>query len=199
MTGRTTGFLRNQGRAYRAVWLWLRRRTDCDGREYTPLPGTRGVLAMPLAFLAATLLEMAVLHILIPWAWLSVSLGVLSLWSLLLLFAMFVADIAYPHYATDRALVLRRGGREVATIAFDRIAAVAEHRRYNHTGTALDGDRLFLAGPDGTTVDMTLREPVDIRVESLLPSGRISTAVTRISLFLDNPEQLRGARTRPGV
>ncbi|MGW5754711.1 hypothetical protein [Nocardia rhamnosiphila] len=199
MTGRTTGFLRNQGRAYRAVWLWLRRRTDCDGREYTPLPGTRGVLAMPLAFLAATLLEMVVLHILIPWAWLSVSLGVLSLWSLLLLFAMFVADIAYPHYATDRALVLRRGGREIATIAFDRIAAVAEHRRYNHTGTALDGDRLFLAGPDGTTVDMTLREPVDIRVESLLPSGRISTAVTRISLFLDNPEQLRGARTRPGV
>jgi hypothetical protein len=199
MTGRTTRFLRNQGRAYRAVWLWLRRRTDCDGRERAPLPGTQGVLAMPLAFLAATLLELAVLHILIPWAWLSVSLGVLSLWSLLLLFAMFVADIAYPHYATDRALVLRRGGREIATIAFDRIAAVAEHRRYNHTGTALDGDRLFLAGPDGTTVDVTLREPVDIRVESPLPSGRISAAVTRISLFLDDPAQLHGARTRPGV
>ncbi|MGW0003737.1 hypothetical protein ACWDT6_07835 [Nocardia grenadensis] len=199
MTGRPTRFLRNQGRVYRGVWLWLRRRTDCDGREREPLPGTRGALALPLAFLAATLLEMAVLHLLIPWTWLSISLGVLSLWSLLLLFAVFVADIAYPHYATDRALVLRRGGREIATIAFDRIAAVTEHRRYNHTGTALDGDRLFLAGPDGTTIDVTLREPADIRVESPVPSGRISAAVTRISLFLDNPEQLRGARTRPEV
>lgn len=199
MIGRATRFLRNRGRAYHGVWLWLRRRTDCDGREREPLPGTRGVLAMPLAFLAATLLEMAVLHILIPWAWLRFSLVVLSLWSLLLLFAVFVADIAYPHYATDRALVLRRGGRTIATIAFDRIAAVVEHRRYNHTGTALDGDRLFLAGPDGTTVDVTLREPVDVRVESPLPGGRISAAVARISLFLDDPEQLCGARTRPGV
>ncbi|MEV3963474.1 hypothetical protein AB0M34_21715 [Nocardia sp. NPDC050193] len=199
MTGRATRFLRNQDRAYRAVWLWLRRRTDCDGREREPLPGTRGVLAMPLAFLAATLLEMAVLHILIPWAWLSISLGVLSLWSLLLLFAVVIADIAYPHYATDRALVLRRGGRAIATIPFDRIATVVEYRRYNHTGTVLDDDRLFLAGPDGTTVDVTLREPADIRVESPLPSGRISDAVTRISLFLDDPEQLCGTRTRPGV
>lgn len=154
---------------------------------------------MPLAFLAATLLEMAVLHILIPWAWLSITLGILSLWSLLLLFAVFVADIAYPHYATDRALVLRRGGREIAVIAFDRIAAVTVYRRYNHTGTALDSGRLFLAGPDGTTVDVTLHEPVDVRVRSPLPSGRIAAAVTRISLFLDHPEQLRGIRTRPGV
>lgn len=199
MTGRATRFLRNQGRAYRAVRLWLCRRTDCDGREHESLPGTQGVLAMPLAFLAATLLEMAVLHVLIPWAWLSISIGVLSLWSLVLLFAVFVADIVYPHYTTDRALVLRRGGREVATIALDRIAAVAEHRRYNHTGTALDGGRLFLAGPDGTTVDVTLREPVDIRVESALASGRICAAVTRISLFLDDPAQLHSARTRPGV
>ncbi|WP_039826059.1 hypothetical protein [Nocardia testacea] len=199
MTRRATGLPRHQRRAYHGVWLWLRRRTDCDGRERQPLPGTRGVLALPLAFLAATLLEMAVLHILIPWAWLSISLGVLSLWSLLLLFAVFVADIAYPHYATDRALVLRRGGREIAVIAFDRIAAVTEHRRYNHTGTALDSGRLFLAGPDGTTVDVTLHEPVDVRVRSPLPSGRIAAAVTRISLFLDHPEQLRGIRTRPGV
>ncbi|MGW5387398.1 hypothetical protein [Nocardia sp. NPDC003963] len=199
MTGRATGLLRNQVRAYRGIWLWARRRTDCDGRERRPLPGTQGVLALPLAFLAATVLEMTMLHILIPWLWLNALLGVLSLWSLLLLFAVVVADIAYPHYATDRALVLRRGGREVATVAFDRIAAVADHRRYNHTGTALDGDRLFLAGPDGTTVDVTLREPVDIRVESPLPSGRIAAAVTRISLFLDDPAELRGARTRPRV
>lgn len=157
------------------------------------------MLALPLAFLVATVLEMTVLHILIPWAWLSVLLGVLTLWSLLWVFAVVVADIAYPHYVTDRALVLRRGGREIATIAFDRIAAVAEHRRYNHTGTALEGDRLFLAGPDGTTVDVTLREPVGVRVESLLPSGRISAEVTRISLFLDNSAELRGVRTRPGV
>ncbi|MFI5718001.1 hypothetical protein [Nocardia sp. NPDC051750] len=201
-----TGFprlLRNQARLYRGLWLWLRRTTDRGSRERQPLTATRGVLALPMAFLAATLIEVVVLHLVIPWAWLGITLAVLSLWSLVVLFAVAVADIAYPHYATGQELVLRRSGRVVARVPLDRIAAVADCRRYNHTATAFENGRLFLAGPDGTTADLTLRVPVTVRIDSLLPSARIAADATRISLALDDPTALRSvlnaARTAPAT
>lgn len=188
-----TGFsqlLRNQFRLYTGLWLWARRTTDRAGREERPLTATRGVLALPMAFLAATLIEVVALHLVIPWAWLSITLAVVSVWSLVLLFGVVVADIAYPHYTTRQEMVLRRTGRLVARIPLDRIAAVAECRRYNQTATAFEDGRLFLAGPDGTTVDLTLRDPVAVHIDSLLPRGRITAETTRISLFLDDPASL---------
>ena len=184
--------LHNQARLYRGLWLWLRRTTDRDSRDQ-PLTATRGVLALPMAFLAATLIEVGVLHLVIPWAWLSITLAVVSVWSLVFLFAVVVADIVYPHYVTGREVVLRRAGRVIACVPLDRIAAVAECRRYNHTATAFEDGRLFLAGPDGTTADLTLHDPVAVLIDSLLPSGRITAQTTRISLSLDDPASLRTA------
>lgn len=192
-----TGLLRNQARLYRGLWLWLRRTTDRDSRDQQPLTATRGVLALPSAFLAATLIEVGVLHLLIPWAWLGVTLAALSVWSLVPLFAVVVADIAYPHYVTGQEVVLRRSGRVVARIPRERVAAVAECRRYNHTAAAFEDGRLFLAGPDGTNADLTLRDPVAVHIDSLLPSGRIMAEATRISLFLDDPATLRTALNAP--
>lgn len=188
MTGTSISSIsRGHVRAVRALWLWACRTTDVAGSGHRPLRAAAGTLALPLAFVAATLIEVVVLHLLIPWAWLSVVLGVLSLWSLLLILGAVAGDIAYPHYLTDRELVLRRGGRRVAVVPLDRIAAVTAHRRYNHTGTVVEDGRLFLAGPDGTTVDLTLRDEVDVRVESMLPGGRFAGTVRRISLYLDEP------------
>lgn len=195
-----TGFsrlLRNQARLYTGLWLWLRRATDRDSREQQPLTAGRGVLTLPMAFLAATLIEVVVLHLVIPWAWLSITLAVISLWSLVFLFALVVADIAYPHYVTGQDVVLRRTGRVAARIPLERIAAVAECRRYNHTAPAFEDGRLFLAGPDGTNADLTLHDPVTVHIDSLLPSGRIAAETTRISLSLDDPATLRTALNTP--
>ncbi|WP_459547453.1 hypothetical protein [Nocardia sp. X0981] len=178
---------RDRARTARALWFWARRTTDIAESGYRPLRAAEGTLALPLAFVVATLIEVVVLHLLVPWAWASVVLGVLSLWSLLLVLGAVAGDIAYPHYLTDRELVLRRAGRRVAVIPLDRIAAVIARRRYDHTGTVVDAGRLFLAGPDGTTVDLVLRDEVDVRVESLLPGSRFSGVVRWISLYLDEP------------
>ncbi|WP_280396507.1 hypothetical protein [Nocardia carnea] len=197
-----TGFwrlLRNQARLYLGLWLWLRRTTDRDSRAQQPLTSARGVLALPSAFLVATLIEVVVLHLLIPWVWLTITLAVLSLWSLVALFAVVVADIVYPHYLTGQEMVLRRSGRVVARVPLDRIAAVAECRRYNQTAPAFEDGRLFLAGPDGTTTDLTLRDPVAVRIDSLLPSARIAAETIRLSLFLDDPTVLRRALNTAGV
>ncbi|MFD4402270.1 hypothetical protein ACFWPH_05840 [Nocardia sp. NPDC058499] len=191
--------LRNQARLYRGLWLWLRRTTDRDSRDQQPLTAARGVLALPMAFLAATLIEVVVLHLVIPWAWLGITLAVVSVWSLVFLFAVVVADIVYPHYVTGREVVLRRSGRVIARVPLDRIAAVAECRRFNHTATAFDDGRLFLAGPDGTTTDLTLRDPVAVHIDSLLPSGRITARTTRICLSLDDPASLRTALNAPNT
>ncbi|MFI1459236.1 hypothetical protein [Nocardia carnea] len=197
-----TGFLRllrNQARLYAGLWLWLRRTTDRDSREQQPLTATRGVLALPMAFLAATLIEVVVLHLVIPWVWLGITLAVVSVWSLVFVFAVVIADIAYPHYVTGQEVVLRRSGRVVARVPLDRITAVAGCRRYNHTATAFEDGRLFLAGPDGATVDLTLNDPVAVHIDSLLPSGRITAETTRISLSLDDPAALRTALNVPST
>lgn len=171
-------------RPYRSLWMWLRGRTDRpDGPVF---PSAKGALGMPAAFAVATMIEIGVVHFLVPWPWLNLTLAVLSVWSLMLLFGMVATDVVHPHHLAGDTVVLRRSGRVVAAIPLADLAAVTARARYDKTSPEVDGNTLHLPTQDGANVALSLRNPAETRL-----SGRTPTAqVTTVSLRVDDPERM---------
>lgn len=182
--------LKGEARRYRALWLWLRGRNFHLESDAVIIASNRGTGAMPLAFAVATVIEVVVLHLLLPWVWLQVTLAIVSVWSLVTLFGYLAAHRTNPHYLTDSSLVLRRSGSGVAVIDRGNIATVTAARAFAETAPTIVGERLFLPNADGTNVDIKLRSAELATLPSFLQSSRLAEPVTRISLYVDDPKQL---------
>lgn len=185
--------VRTEVRAYRALWMWVRRRYDVEPGAVA-LPADRGMLTLPLAFAVATVIEIVVLDLLLPWMWARIAVAVVSVWSLVMLFGFVAVGRAFPHYLTDTDLVLRRSGSTVAVVHRDNIAKTVRHRRFSHTTPTIDDGHLFLPNPDGTCIDVVLRSPVAASLPTFLPHNRTTQSVHRVSLHLDDPTLLHAAR-----
>lgn len=146
---------------------------------------------MPVAFAGATVIEIVVLHLLLPWMWLRVSLAVVSVWSLVALFGYLAIHRTHPHYLTDRSLALRQSGAVVAVLDRTDIESVTVGPRFTETAPAIKDDRLYLPNADGTNVDLALARPVLVRLPALMPSRRIAEEVSRISVYIDEPARMR--------
>ncbi|MFD4182787.1 hypothetical protein [Rhodococcus sp. NPDC058514] len=185
--------VRAEIRAYRSLWLWTR------GRYLGIEPGalvftaSRGTLVVPAAFAIATVIEIGVLHLLLPWWWLRIVVAGLSVWSLVALLGYLAVHRVHPHYLTERQFVVRQSGAVVAIVDRADIVSVALCRRYAETApTVIDG-RLYLPNADGTTVDIVLASPVTAQLPALLASRRKVHVVDRISVYVDEPTQLVSA------
>ena len=183
-------FVRGELVALRAVVTWFRGRTTGVEPGALVLTAHRGRLAMPLAFVAVTAVEIVVLHILIPWPWLKTALLVLSIWSILALLGWHAVGRTNPHFLTARRLVVRHLGVVVATVERDDVVAVQRRRSFAVTSPTIDDGVLHLPNPDGTVVDVVLREPVEAELPALLRSRRRRGPVAKMSLHLDDPEAL---------
>lgn len=180
-------FVRAEIRAYRALWLWIRGRHSGVEPDAIVLSAHRGTLVMPAAFAVATVVEIVVLHLLLPWMWLRVSLGVASAWSLVALFGYLAIHRTNPHYLTRTSLLLRQAGAVVAVIDRAEIESIAPRLRFTETAPTIKDARLYLPNADGTNVDLTLARPVLARLPALMPSRRITEEVSRISVYVDEP------------
>lgn len=189
-------FVRAEIRAYRALWLWIRGRHSGVEPGAIVLGAHKGTLVLPAAFAVATVVEVVVLHLLLPWMWLRVSLAVVSVWSMVALFGYLAIHRTNPHYLTDTSLVLRQSGSVVAVVDRVDIESVTVGRRFTETAPAIKDGRLYLPNADGTNVDLTLARPVPARLPALLPSRRITEQVSRISVYVDEPTRMHAMLTR---
>lgn len=183
--------VRAEIRAYLALWQWIRGHHSGVAPGAIVLGAHRGTLVMPVAFAIATVVEIMVLHLLLPWMWLRVSLAVLSVWSMVALFGYLAIHRTNPHYLTDRSLVLRQSGNVVAVIDRADIESIGLGPRFTETAPTIKDDRLYLPNADGTNVDLALARPVVARLPALMPSRRISEEVRRISVYVDEPARMR--------
>ncbi len=190
--------VRAEARSYRALWMWARRRCDVPPGAVA-LHAGRGTVALPAAFAAATVVELVVLDLLLPWLWLRVAVAAASLWSLMMLGGAVALGRTRPHYLRGGMLVLRRSGRTVAAVDLTDIAAAVPRRRWSPTAAAVGDGRLALPNQDGTCVDILLRAPIPARLPAW-PRREAVQHVEAVSLHLDDPEILvsavsdRGAR-----
>ncbi|WP_206615714.1 hypothetical protein [Rhodococcus xishaensis] len=182
--------VRAEIRAYRALWLWISGRHSGIQPGAIMLTASHGTLALPTAFAVATVIEIVVLHLVLPWMWLRVSLAVVSVWSLVALFGFLAVHRTNPHYLTDTSLVLRQSGAIVADVELANIESLALRPRFTKTAPAITSGRLFLPNADGTTLDLALKSPVSAQLPALIPSRRKAEEINHISVYLDDPSRL---------
>lgn len=176
--------------------LWIRGRHAPIAAGSTVFTASRGTLALPLMFGAATVIEMVVLHLLIPWLWLSALVAAASVVSLVLLASSVALARVHPHVLSSEALVLRTSGTVVATVDRATIVSARVRRRYGVVAPTLDGGRLALPNQDGTTVDIELARAAEVVVPALLQRWRASGTARSFSVQVDDPAALVAALTR---
>ncbi|MBY4129760.1 hypothetical protein HQO83_15285 [Rhodococcus fascians] len=183
------------GRSH-ALLLWIRGRSAPVPAHSTVFTAQRGSLGLPLMFGAATVIEMVVLHLLIPWLWLSALVAALSVASLVLLASSIALARLHPHILSPTTLTLRTSGKVVATVDRASIASARIHRRYGVVSPALDGSRLVLPNQDGTSVDIELTGATDVALPALLQRHRVSGSASSFSVQVDDPAALVAGLTR---
>ncbi|GAB2633666.1 hypothetical protein ABI214_14780 [Prescottella soli] len=166
----------------RSLWLWCRGRVDGAGEGVSTFGYTAGTLAIPAAFLVASLVEAVALHLLVPWQWLRVVLLVLTAVSLVAMACWLAARAVHPHLVTAEKLTLRSGRDTVLSVDRSRIVRAVPTRRFEHTTPGIHDGRFYLPGPDGTVIDIDFDAPVGVEHESRM--------VTGVSLHVDAPRDL---------
>lgn len=191
--------IRFELRGYRSVWLWARRRYDGAAPGVEPVGYTRGTLAVPLAFLVAAGIETVIVHLLVPWPIVRTVLLVLSLWGLVQIAGILTGRIVHPHLLTADRLVVRSGPQVIVVVERAAVRRCVVRRRWEHTAATVDGDALYLPGPDGTCVDVLLAGPVDVRPPRFLAHRRVTAPVSRLSLQVDDPAAVSAAFAAPAA
>lgn len=149
---------------------------------------TKGSMTLPLVLVGVSLVEMVIVHILVPWMWLRILLLVLTAWGILYILGFFAARVIHPHYVAEGAVHLRWGSRRVLSAPVAGILSIAQHRNHAHTQPALDGDRLILTHLQGTNVLIRVAEPVPAAppiAKKHVPAG---SRVSEVELYVDEPE-----------
>ena len=182
---------------WHALLLWARGRHAPIGADSATFTAVRGTLAMPVMFGVVTVIEMVVLHLLIPVLWISAVVAALSVASLVVLTSSVALTRVHPHVLSPTTLTLRLSGKVVATVDRASIASARIHRRYGVVSPTLDGDRLVLPNQDGTTVDIDLSCATTVTVPAPLRRWRVDGHAHSVGLQVDDPAALVAALTRP--
>lgn len=181
-------FAAKELRAYRSLWMLFRGRKDCPGEVM--FTSSAGAMTIPGAFAVATAIEIAVLHLLIPWLWLSVVMAIVSVWGLVVVFALVAQDLVHPHYLTGSTLIFRHSGNVVAEGPIDEHLVVRHRRRSSPTSPTIDDSQLHLPNQDGTNVELVFTEPIAAEIASMFRAWGHASEVTAVCAYVDEPEKL---------
>jgi hypothetical protein len=168
--------IRHEIAALRAlVWL-VRRRAPAVPTGAVPVPAKNGTAALPAAFIVASGVEIAVLHLVLPHPALATALTMLSLYGVLFLLGFVAVRWQHPHYLTETALVIRNGHHVVAVVPRKDIASVRVHHDGTTTTPAVEGLTGRIATLAGCNIAVTLSAPVSLRLSASprSPSHRVT-------------------------
>ena len=172
---------------WRSLFLWITRRVP--GRR----PGVRTfayanqVSPLLAVFIALSALETAVVHLLIPWDVVRLTLLVVGVWGLLWMIGFLASMRVYPHLVDDSGLRIRHGTRLDVELRWSDVEAVRAARGSAPSNALVhleDGERGTIATVAVlklTRVAVRLRRPVALA----LPDG--PTPVAEIRFYVDDP------------
>lgn len=143
---------------YRDLWRWMRGETLLPvGAQALPHPPGR--LQM-LGFVTAVLVvEMVVIHLILPAGVVRVVALLLSLWAIIFVWGLIAAERIRPGYISDDVIVLRRGRTVFAEIPTAIVQTKSVDRSFASEIEIRDG-QLTVGGPAGTDTLLQLSAPV---------------------------------------
>ncbi|WP_291479955.1 hypothetical protein [Corynebacterium sp.] len=153
-----------------------------------PFGYTKGTMGIPIAIGTASLVELIVVHILVPWPWLRIVLLILSIWGVLFVAGFFASQVVHPHIVTAENLHLRWGHTTVLTTSLANVSSVARHTNHSDTQPHADGDRLTLTQFQSTNVALRFADPVPTDAPVPKKDRPLDAHVTEVQLYVDNPD-----------
>ncbi|MDG4822869.1 PH domain-containing protein [Asanoa sp. WMMD1127] len=178
----------------RGVWVslfrWILRRPDPAG------PGARfgySATTTPvlLAFIGVSIVEIPILHFLLPWRTVQIVAFVISAWGLLWMVGLLGALRVHPHLVQAEGIRVRSGFTVDAFVPWSAVAEIRTRNRplekskglqYEETAGGLIGKVVVLGQ---TNVELVLTAPTEVG----LPRGPIS----ELHFWADDPRDLVAA------
>lgn len=166
-----------------APLVLLRGRRDVGPGE-APLPYSGSLGLQTAVLLGLTLVGVAVVAIVVPWAWPRAVLLLAGAGTALTVLASWCAAVVYPHLVGHGRLRLRQGAFGWQDVALDDVATVeVAARRWPRSGIVSDGDAVGYVLGGGTTLAVTLGTPVPLAVR-----GGQRVAAGSLHLSVDDPQ-----------
>ena len=166
---------------YRDLWWWTRGRTLLpEGAEAFPhQPGRLQLVAM---FTVVILIELVVVHLLLPEGALRILALLLSVWGIVFIWALIASERIRPSYHDSQRVVLRRGRKIFADISRDLISKQSPSR--SHAAETVVGDgELILGGPAGTDILLTLHAPIEAAEDTYPWQKKRTQLVSRVRFY----------------
>lgn len=163
----------------------------------------RGSWGFPAVMAVLSAIELAIVHVIVPWPWpwLRWALLALTVWGLLAIIAMTASRRVRPHLLGAGTLRLRWGSANVLEVPLDRLERADHH--VDHASAALRAEDGLVVLAQQRPANVRLRFTEDVPALGLGPIGwrAPSRPVREARLAADDPDALVAAlrASAPGV
>ncbi|MGI9099838.1 MAG: PH domain-containing protein [Solirubrobacteraceae bacterium] len=175
---------------WRSLFLLVTRRVSGYGPGVEAFPYSRDIAPLMGAFIFVSVLELPVVHLLLPWETVRLIAMVLSIWGLIWMVGLLASMKVFPHLLDDNGLRIRSGTTIDIRIPWEAVASVTARRRSgppSQVERTDDGTVLNLAVLKQTKIDVELHRPTTIK----LPHS--TEQITELRFYVDDPRALVAA------
>lgn len=166
---------------YRDLWRWSRGCTLVP-ESAEALPHQPGRLQLVAMFSVVILIELVVVHLLLPEGMLRIAALLLSVWGLVFIWALIGSERIRPSYIDSERVVLRRGRKVFVDIPRELIAKQSRSRSHAAETGIADGE-LTLGGPAGTDTLLTLHTSIDAAEDTFPWQKKRTQPVSRVRFY----------------
>ena len=179
--------IRKEVSTFGNLWRWIRGKRVGAGDGAVLFPYTKGLFTVPLFFTVLALVELFVVHLIVPWEWLRITLLLLTIYSLMLLLGFVGARVVHPHVVTDDTIILKLGDHEIAKISRANVRSALVKKTFSSVTPEIKENTLALASSEGTNVELTLQQPIAASLPALFGKGASSHTITLVCLQVNEP------------
>ena len=174
-------------RAFWSLWLVVARRRQVP-LHAKPFSSTKGTMTFPAVMIVLSLVELLIVHALVPWQWLQIVLLILTVWGVLFILGFFASRVVHPHFVTADALHLLWGHQAVLSTPLTNILSAAPHTNHVHTQPHAEGEQLVLTQFQSTNVLIRFAEPVAAAAPVSKKHLPVDFHTSEVQLYVDDPD-----------
>jgi hypothetical protein len=175
---------------YKSLLRWLLRRPSIPA-GFAPVRYAQQATPVIALWIFGSALELPLVHVLVPWEAVRITLLILGGWGLLWMVGVLAGLRSYPHLLGSDTLRIRNGAMHDIGIPWDAIARVTTHERSLPSSMWVlqpqateHGVRLNVGVSGHVNVHVDLRSELELRTRKGL------LGVTSISFWADEPRRV---------
>lgn len=172
---------------YKSLLRWVGRRPSVP-TGYAPVGYAQMATPMLALWIFGSALELPLVHVLVPWDGLRISLLLIGVWGLLWMLGVLAGLRSYPHLLGADTLRVRNGAMHDITVPWKAIAKVTTQDRSLPSSMWVlqpqeteHGIHLNVAVSGRVNVHLALAEPLSLR------TSKGVMVVAGVSLWVDEP------------